>query len=91
MSDRIQIFGSVYAMHPKALLTRRFKVGVIAFGLGAQSVNLFECHAFPVYGKPVIIGNCNVFCAAAVFPAVVPVFVVAGQEPDFDFRVFFHN
>lgn len=83
MSNRIQIFGSVDAVHPKALLTRRFKAGVVAFGLGAQSVNLFESHAVPVYVKPVIIGNCNLFCAAAVFPAVVPVFVVAGAGTGF--------
>ena len=55
----------------------RLKSRVIAFAFGAQRIGALEMRAFPVNGAPVVIWDRLVFCAASVFLAIVPVFVVA--------------
>ena len=42
-----------------------------------------ERNPLTVNGKPVIIGNGNIFCAASMFFTIVPVFMIAGATTGF--------
>ena len=66
--------------HPQPFLTCGFETRIVTFTLRPQGVSPFKVETAAVNGKPVIIGNGLVFCAAPVFLAVVPVFVVAGAN-----------
>ena len=66
--------------HPQPFLTCGFETRIVTFTLRPLGVSPFKVETAAVNGKPVIIGNGLVFCAAPVFLAVVPVFVVAGAN-----------
>ena len=75
--NRIEV-GSAYGVaHPKAFLTGSLKAGIVTLALCTKRVDAPKTEAVPVNGKPVIDRNGLVFRATPVFPAVVPVFVVA--------------
>lgn len=78
MSQRIQVGGAGGVTDPKALLPGRLKTRVVALAFGAQRIGALEMRAFPVNGEPIVIWDRLVFCAASVFLAIVPVFVVGG-------------
>ncbi len=81
--QRVQIGSAVSVTHPKPFLSGSLKAGVVAFTFRAQGISPLELGAFPVNGESVVIGNRLVFCAAPVFLAVVPVFVVTGAAAGF--------
>lgn len=63
MRDSIKVSGTVAVANPRAFLIGRLKAGIIALTLGTQRVNGFELYSIPVNGKPVIIGNGDIFGA----------------------------
>lgn len=72
--------------HPQPFLTCGFETRIVTFTLRPQGVSPFKVETAAVNGKPVIIGNGLVFCAAPVFLAVVPVLWLQGQTPVLDWR-----
>lgn len=83
MCDGVEVCSGISVANPKPFLPRRFETGVVAFALASQGINRLEFSGFAIDGKPAIIGDCDIFGAAAVFPAVVPVFVIAGAASGF--------
>ena len=77
MRNRIKILRRIEAMHPQTLLPRLLEAGIVTLGFGAERINFLERNAFAVDGKPVVIGKCDVFGAAAALLAVVPILVIA--------------
>ena len=80
MGQRIEVCRAVSATHPQPFLTCGFETGIVTLTLCTQGIDTLKTQAFPVNGKPVIVWNGLVFCAAPVFLAVVPVLVVAGAS-----------
>ena len=76
MSQRIEVCRAGSIAHPQPFLTCGFEAGIVTLALCTQGVCPLETEAAAVNGKPVVIGNGLVFCAAPVFLAVIPVFVV---------------
>ena len=76
MSQRVEVRRACAAAHPQPFLTCGFEAGIVALALCTQGVSPFKVETAAVNGKPVVIGNGLVFCAAPVFLAVIPVFVV---------------
>ena len=68
MSNSIKIRGGVSVSNPQAFLTGRLKAGVVTLTLGTESVNRLKFSSFTVYGKPVIIGDCDIFSTTGVLP-----------------------
>ena len=58
-------------MNPKSFLTGILEAGVIAFAFRTQGVGALEGSAGSVDGETVIVGDSDVFGAAAVLPAVL--------------------
>ena len=83
MGQRIEVCRAVSVTHPQPFLTCGFEAGIVTLTLRPQGVSPFKIEAAAVNGKPVVIGNGLVFCAAPVFLAVVPVLVVAGASTGF--------
>lgn len=83
MSDGIEIFGTVLIANPKPLLACGFETGVVPLALGAQGVDRLEMRAVPVDGKAVVIGDGDIFGAAAVLLAIVPVWMPARTSGGF--------
>ena len=83
MSQRVEVRRACAAAHPQPFLTCGFEAGIVTFTLCTQGVCPLETEAAAVNGKPVVIGNGLVFCAAPVFLAVIPVLVVAGTFAGF--------
>lgn len=77
MSDGIEVFGGLAISDPKPLLPGGFEAGVVSFAFGTQGINGFESNGIPVNGKPVIIGNRDIFGAAAMFFPVMVSLVFA--------------
>lgn len=65
-------------MNQKSFLTGVLEAGVIAFTFGAERVSALEGGAGSVDGEAVIVRDSDIFGAAAVFPAVIPILVIAG-------------
>ena len=80
MGPRIEVRRAGAVAHPQPFLTCGFEAGIVALALRPQGVDTFKTQAFPVNGKPVVIGNGLVFRAAPVLLAVIPVFVAAGTN-----------
>ena len=80
MSQRIEVCRAVSIAHPQPFLTCGFEARIVTLTLRTQGIDTLKTQAFPVNGKPVIVWNGLVFCAAPVFLAVVPVLVVAGAS-----------
>ena len=72
----VEVCRAVSVTHPQPFLTCGFEAGIVTLTLRPQGVSPFKTEAAAVNGKPVVIGNGLVFCAAPVFLAVIPVFVV---------------
>ena len=72
----IEVCRACAVAHPQSFLTCGFEAGIVTLTLRPQGVSPFKTEAAAVNGKPVVIGNGLVFCAAPVFLAVIPVFVV---------------
>ena len=83
VGQRIEVCRAVSVTHPQPFLTCGFEAGIVTLTLRPQGVSPFKIEAAAVNGKPVVIGNGLVFCAAPVFLAVVPVLVVAGASTGF--------
>ena len=81
--DGVQIGSAVAVTNPKTLLAGTLKAGIIPLAFRAERVNALETQAISINGKTVIIGDGLVLCTAAVFLAVVPVFVAAGTFAGF--------
>ena len=79
----IEVCRACAVAHPQPFLTCGFEAGIVTLTLRPQGVSPFKIEAAAVNGKPVVIGNGLVFCAAPVFLAVVPVLVVAGASTGF--------
>ena len=80
MSQRIEVCRAGSIAHPQPFLTCGFEAGIVTLTLRPQGVSPLKTQAFPVNGKPVVIGNGLVFRAAPVLLAVIPVFVAAGTN-----------
>ena len=83
MGQRIEVCRAGSVTHPQPFLSRRLKAGIVTLTLCTQGIDTLKTQAFPVNGKPVVIGNGLVFRAAPVFLSIVPVFVVAGANTGF--------
>ena len=70
-------------MNPKPGLAGVLEAGVIAFAFGTERVGALEGGAGSVDGEAVIVRDGDVFGAAAVFPAVIPILVIAGAYAGF--------
>ena len=77
MCNGIKILCCVEAMYPQTFLTCLLKSWVVTFGFGSECVNLLERNTLTINEKSVIIRECNIFCVAPVFSAIVPVLVIA--------------
>ena len=75
MGNGIQIPRGVKPSYRKPFLSGAFEAGIVTLGFGSEGIDLFERNTLAVNGKAVIVGNGNVFCAASVFLAIVPIFV----------------
>lgn len=78
MSDGIEVFSAPAVMNPKSGLTGILEAGIIKFAFGTESVGALEGGAGSVDGEAVVIRDGDVFGAAAVLLAVVPILVIAG-------------
>ena len=81
--DGVEICSAAAVADPQALPACGLEAGVVAFALCTQSIDPLETQTVAVDGETAVVGNGLVLCAAAVFSAVVPVFVVAGALPGF--------
>ena len=77
MSQRVEVRRACAAAHPQPFLTCGFEAGIVALALCTQGVSPFKIETAAVNGKPVVIGNGLVFCAAPVLLAVIPILVAA--------------
>ena len=59
------------------------ETGIIAFALGAESIDSLKVEAVAVNGKSVVVRKRQIFGAAPFFSAVVPVFVITGANTGF--------
>ena len=80
MSQRIEVCRAGSIAHPQPFLTCGFEAEIVTLTLRPQGVSPFKVETAAVNGKPVVIGNGLVFCAAPVFLPVIPVLVVAGAS-----------
>ena len=76
MCNGVEIPCGIKSANPKPFLTGAFKAGIVAFGFGSESVDFLERDTITINGKPVIIGQSNIFCAASVFLTIVPLFMI---------------
>ena len=83
MSQCIEVCRAVSVAHPQPFLTCGFEAGIVTLALCTQGVCSLKAETAAVNGKPVVIGNGLVFCAAPVFLPVIPVFVAAGANAGF--------
>ena len=77
MSDGVQILCGIKSANPKTFLTGAFETGIVTFGFGSESVDFLEGDAITINGKAVIVGERNIFCAASVLLAIIPILVIA--------------
>ena len=77
MRDGVKVFSARAVMNPKSFLTGILEAGVIAFAFRAKGIGALEGGAGSVDGEAVVIRDSDVFGAAAVLSAVVPVPVIA--------------
>ena len=75
MGQCIEVRRACAVTHPQPFLTCGFEAGIVTLALCTQGVSPFKVEAAAVNGKPVVIGNGLVFCAAPVLLAVIPVLV----------------
>ena len=80
MSNCIKIFNRIAAADKNSFPTCLLKARIVSFGFCSESINGFISY---INGTPVIIGNSYVFCATAVFLAVIPTFVIARASTAF--------
>ena len=78
MGKRIQICDGGQVPYPHPFLPRIFEPRIVAFTFHTQRIMAFEIAAIPVNGRPQVIGDRNIFGAAAMLPAIIKVFVMAG-------------
>lgn len=83
MSNGIEIFCSIFTVNPKPLLTGLLETSIVSFNFGSERINFLKRNTLTVNGKSIIIGNGNVFCAAFVLLAIVPVFMITGTTDGF--------
>lgn len=83
MSNGIEICNSIFTVNPKPFLTGLIETSIVSSGFGSKRINFLKRDTVTVNGKSVIIGNGNVFCAAFVFLAIVPVFMITGTTAGF--------
>ena len=83
MCDSIKILCCIKAVNPQSFLPRLLESRVVSFSFGSQGVNLLEGNTLTINGKSVIIRERNIFCAAPMLLAVVPVFMIAGTGSTF--------
>ena len=83
MSQRVQVGGAVSVTDPKLFLLGCLKTRVVTFAFGMQLIGALKTRTTSVNGEPVVIWDRLVFCAASVFLAIVPVFVVTGTGVEF--------
>lgn len=77
MCKGIQVGNRFSVTYPHTFLTGVLKAGVVALTFRTQGIGAFEISAVPVNGESYVVGQGDVFCAAAVFFPVVEIFVVA--------------
>ena len=78
MCNGIKILCCFEAVYPQTFLTCLLESGVVTFGFGSERIDFLDRNALTVNGKSVIIRECNIFCAAPMLLAVIPVFMIAG-------------
>ena len=77
MSNAVEVLCCVHAVNPETFLAGILETGIITLDFSPHGINLFECDAFSVDGKSVVVRQGHIFGAATVFLAVVPIFVIA--------------
>ena len=80
MRNRAHVLGSSEATHPKALLPGGLEAGIVTFTFGAQGIHGLECDAGAINGEPIVVGERDVFCTAAILLAIVITRMVAGAS-----------
>ena len=83
MGDGIEIRGAVAVANPEPFPPGALEAGVIPLTFRAKSIDALETQALTVNGEAVVVGKGLVLGTAAVFLAVVPVFVVTGALTGF--------
>ena len=73
----IQVFNRMPIAHPKPFLGSSLESGIVPFTFRSERKNGFEFQRISLNGKPVVVWNCHIFCAAGG---------LSGQPP---FGVFF--
>lgn len=68
----VQILCSIKAANPQPFLPCLFETWIVTLSFGTRRINLLEGNTFTVNGKPVIIGECDILCAAPMLFAVIP-------------------
>lgn len=81
VGNGVEICCAVGAAYPKALLPGSLETRIVAFTLGAQGVDALEAETLTANGAAIIVRDRLVLGTAAVFLAVVPIFVVARALP----------
>ena len=76
MGNGVEVFDGFTVSDPKALLAGGLKAGIVAFALGSQGIDGLKSDGAPIDGEPVVVGDGDVFGAAPVFLAVIPIFMV---------------
>ena len=80
MRNRADVLGSGEASYPEPLLPGGFEAGIVTLAFGAQGVHGFECDAGAINGKPIVVGERDVFGAAAILLAIVVTGMVTGAS-----------
>ena len=83
MGQRIEVCRAGSVTHPQPFLSRRLKAGIVTLTLCTQGIDTLKTQAFPVNGKPVVIGKGLIFRAAPILLAVVPILVATRANTGF--------
>lgn len=78
MGKGIQICDRGLIPYPYLFLSCIFESGIVTLTFCTKRIAAFKVFTVSVDGKPYIVWNGDVFCAAAVLFAIIKVFVMAG-------------
>lgn len=74
----IQVFNRMPIAYPKTFLGSSLESGIVPFTFRPERKNGFEFQRISLNGKPVVVWNCHIFCAAGGLTFLVKALMCAG-------------
>ena len=74
----IQVFNRMPIAHPKPFMGSSLESGIVPFTFRSEHKNGFEFQRISLNGKPVVVWNCHIFCAAGGLTFLVKALMCAG-------------